>query len=312
MKSVLHFGGGDEELLNVASFFITGQLANNFKDAAAIRMQSVLVMQLARWAACGMPSVSLTAQQASALALSDLSEEQAEELKTPWPCFCLYTENAFGAECCELIIAHRIVRVDGPRWNVQCIGQKTMTGSYFARTSDLASPRGLEHEGRAISGTLTTERARVLYLAGRCVVSTCAAITESKDLLSRQTKTVTKGVLFNKKPKKNPKRKKVIVLGEGESYTFGLPVTVDVREHVRDFIASDVKRVCKVRWIVRGHWRDQACGPGRQLRKRIWIEPHEKGKLDAPRMVRTHKLGENSENTSGPDQAGSSTPHDPT
>lgn len=36
------------------------------------------------------------------------------------------------------------------------------------------------------------------------------------------------------------------------------------------------------RWIVRGHWRWQACGPGRSERVRIWIAPFVKGPEDAP------------------------------
>lgn len=36
------------------------------------------------------------------------------------------------------------------------------------------------------------------------------------------------------------------------------------------------------RWIVRGHWRWQACGAGRTERKRIWIAPFIKGPESAP------------------------------
>lgn len=39
------------------------------------------------------------------------------------------------------------------------------------------------------------------------------------------------------------------------------------------------------RWIVRGHWRWQACGPGRTERRRIWISPFVKGPEDAPLKV---------------------------
>lgn len=39
------------------------------------------------------------------------------------------------------------------------------------------------------------------------------------------------------------------------------------------------------RWIVRGHWRWQACGPGRLERRRIWIAPFVKGPDDAPLIV---------------------------
>jgi hypothetical protein len=36
------------------------------------------------------------------------------------------------------------------------------------------------------------------------------------------------------------------------------------------------------RWVVKGHWRWQAHGPGRAERKRIWIHPFIKGPEDAP------------------------------
>ncbi|SIF35524.1 hypothetical protein [Mycobacteroides abscessus] len=36
------------------------------------------------------------------------------------------------------------------------------------------------------------------------------------------------------------------------------------------------------RWVVRGHWRNQPCGPGRTLRRRIWIQSHVAGPADAP------------------------------
>lgn len=36
------------------------------------------------------------------------------------------------------------------------------------------------------------------------------------------------------------------------------------------------------RWLVRGHWRQQAHGPGRMERKPIWIAPHIKGPEGAP------------------------------
>jgi len=39
------------------------------------------------------------------------------------------------------------------------------------------------------------------------------------------------------------------------------------------------------RWLVRGHWRWQACGPGNAERKRIWIHPFVKGPEDKPLVV---------------------------
>lgn len=40
------------------------------------------------------------------------------------------------------------------------------------------------------------------------------------------------------------------------------------------------------RWVVRGHPRMQAYGPGRRLRRRIWIEEHEAGPPGKPLVVK--------------------------
>lgn len=37
-----------------------------------------------------------------------------------------------------------------------------------------------------------------------------------------------------------------------------------------------------VQWVVRGHWRQQPCGPARSQVRPIWIAPHIKGPEDAP------------------------------
>lgn len=45
------------------------------------------------------------------------------------------------------------------------------------------------------------------------------------------------------------------------------------------------------RWIVRGHWRWQPCGPGRSQRRRIWVNPFVKGPEDAPLSADTRVYG---------------------
>jgi hypothetical protein len=41
------------------------------------------------------------------------------------------------------------------------------------------------------------------------------------------------------------------------------------------------------RWVVTGHWREQACGPGWSLRDTTWVVEHEKGPEDAPLVRKT-------------------------
>lgn len=45
----------------------------------------------------------------------------------------------------------------------------------------------------------------------------------------------------------------------------------------------------KCRFIVRGHYRDQPYGPGRQLRREQWIAPHWKGPEEGAKIVHTYK-----------------------
>ena len=44
------------------------------------------------------------------------------------------------------------------------------------------------------------------------------------------------------------------------------------------------------RFVVRGHWRNQAVGPLRSRRERIWIKPHFKGPEDAQVIHRTYAV----------------------
>lgn len=40
------------------------------------------------------------------------------------------------------------------------------------------------------------------------------------------------------------------------------------------------------RWIVSGHWRNQACGEGYSERKLVWVSPHVKGPENKPLVIR--------------------------
>lgn len=70
------------------------------------------------------------------------------------------------------------------------------------------------------------------------------------------------------------------------------PVSVDVRKHVLEALAEGkAGHVPRVQFLVRGHWRQQAHGAGRAMRKTIWIEPHWKGPEAGKVLLRPHKLG---------------------
>jgi len=74
----------------------------------------------------------------------------------------------------------------------------------------------------------------------------------------------------------------------------GMPTTdvrlVDVRHRrIREpgsFGDQNPGRDWQSRWLVGGHWRQQACGPNRSERRPVWIAPHVKGPEDKPLKVK--------------------------
>lgn len=45
-----------------------------------------------------------------------------------------------------------------------------------------------------------------------------------------------------------------------------------------------------VRHVVRGHYKQQAYGPGRTLRKRIWVQPYHRGPEDGPKVSHLYTM----------------------
>ena len=60
----------------------------------------------------------------------------------------------------------------------------------------------------------------------------------------------------------------------------------------RDGAEGASGRQYRRRWWVGGHWRQQACGPGRTQRKPIWVSPYVKGPEGSPLVAkeRVHVL----------------------
>lgn len=79
------------------------------------------------------------------------------------------------------------------------------------------------------------------------------------------------------------------------------PVRVSVRSLVRrpQGRSGDTGRKATSRWWVRGHWRQQAWGKGRKLRKPVFIQPHTAGaqgaKVDKRPKVQVWRTGEKDE-----------------
>jgi hypothetical protein len=112
---------------------------------------------------------------------------------------------------------------------------------------------------------ITTEDSRATNILTRLTVGSCMALNEPGQLSK---------VPQSKKEKKNGVSK----------YRLNNKVTVDFSKHVRDYVAGVVSKHRTSRWVVRGHWRNQPCGPGLSKNKIIWIKPHWSGAATGERV----------------------------
>jgi hypothetical protein len=97
-------------------------------------------------------------------------------------------------------------------------------------------------------------------------------------------------LLSSKKRRKKAKAGKVV--DDRKDYVLGQAVKVDARRYLQDYLSGDSGRLAKLRWLVRGHFRNQAYGPNRSKRKQIFIEPFWKGPEQGAVNVREHKMGD--------------------
>lgn len=79
---------------------------------------------------------------------------------------------------------------------------------------------------------------------------------------------------------------------EQARYMLSAPVKIDLREHLHAALTGRKGASPTVQFLVRGHWRQQAHGPGHKLRRAQWIEPFWKGPEEARVLLRQHKVQE--------------------
>lgn len=82
------------------------------------------------------------------------------------------------------------------------------------------------------------------------------------------------------------------VVGKGKTWIVGREVRIskEVREAAVDVARGRHANAPTVRHVVRGHFRNQACGKGHQDHKRIYIKPFWRGPGEDPGKPRTYKV----------------------
>lgn len=264
-----------------------------------------LLLWSARWFEMGMPNVRITAQQAAALSLTDVDPEIAESLHAPWRAFSISFEgeafpvvlsddglpdapDATGKRWCNRVAITRYrgkvgERADGrraraePHWQVRLDVDSVSLWSGPETATELC--RKASHPWAPNDCTVPTSdlETRAVSLGKQLVVNV---------ILAMETHGITKAKGVGGKGA--PKGK--FGLRGCNDYVLGSPVKVNAIPAMHAYLEGTVSKAFKVRWVVRGHWRNQACGVGHADRARKWIEPYWKGREDDPTLIRDHDL----------------------
>lgn len=232
------------------------------------------------WIRSGMPSFTLGHKVAAQMMSTRVAPSVLETLRPPWQHFCikvppgllhLTTETA-TAQVTHVLIGH----VHGSWWKfVLTDGQVVM------HTCEPTLPKLLEPHN-FVEELCTMETSELDVRTGRLINNLVVALLVHLEERQQDIKPVGPAKQWDRKPP-NPKDLRV------NCFDVRAPIRVDCREAVAQYLRGTGSAVT-VRTLVMAHWKDQPHGPGRQERKRIFIEPYWRGPEGAATVVRPHAL----------------------
>jgi len=267
---------------------------------------------LARWHAGGLPRIRLSHGLASKLALTDPTGIEADEIRMPFPCYLLELPFPVGPVVLEdgtqdaaaiLVMDYRLstsrtrpkpechslaelladlVRVrDSTMWD-----RRMIHGIVYSDTAQIrvAMPMVSSVEFRPAESGLVARDRRAGLLSSRIIINLALYIKHIDTTVSSET--ASGGRTVNNDH------------GLGSIlYEVGNEVKLErtLRDAARAFCMSGAahkKWKLDKRFIVRGHWKRQACGAERSERRLVFVAPYWKGPADAPVLARVYTGGE--------------------
>lgn len=250
----------------------------------ATLLEAHLLTWSVEWPALAFPTVQYTHRAAAALICT---APPREEPRPPWPCFLLRVPSGLialaGTEGSDDWVSMVIVRLVADRWFHMAFASTCQVHRFGATSDGLLNDLPNEADSGSVPESafpipMTTQDDRASACIARLILNTSLAMSDPDAVRPIGKGHAYKGPLVHSPPR-------VFELGTRR------PIKVDCREAVRDYVMGRGRsHLPAVRWLVRGHWRNQAHGPGLQERRKQWIEPHWKGPEDGPTAVRPHVL----------------------
>jgi hypothetical protein len=204
------------------------------------------------WYEHGFPKVEVGHKLSASLCLTDVPDDL--EVKAPWPAWSLVLPDGLLGDYAR----------------VWCLGSEVHC--VLSKGDPSRSPE--------VGGTSPIDS----ELLRNLVRGVCLAMSEPKDFEKKSSGAASKTKRHIGTPAFDQAR-----------YILSAPVTVDLRQQladVRNAPNSKTGGPPKVQFLVRGHWRRQACGSSRLDRKVIWIKPFWKGPEHGRILLRNHTVRE--------------------
>lgn len=262
------------------------------------------VMAAARWADYAFPVVQLASHRYAAALMAT---QPSAEARAPWPAFVIRVPNGLLSTESDKGVDEEITHVlvhQFDMWSIDEHGKRSESSFPGWNFWGLTGTIELHREGQRIEQLLDEKNGvhlsdvrpgdafqigvssrdeRTLALLTRLVLNTCIAVANQDSV--KPLGNHPKGWVRGPTPRKG-------VPSHVRTFKVGKPIQLDVREALADFVSGTRGSKPKtVRFVVRGHWRNQACGVGMQTRKLMWIEPYWKGPQEAAILQRPHVVG---------------------
>lgn len=250
----------------------------------------------AAWYDCGMPTVEVSHKLSAAFMVTQASKDVIEEVMPPFKTFLIEvpdklihvkdsTQDAL-VEVRALLVSRLKMADDVYVWmyfacttgNVHIWRYGRDLNIFVKGDTQSNVPKG------PLDMDLEDIDERAAAMLGRLMINTCMYMTNQGD----EARPVGRG----HQAYRGPGRRRESPEPLRRVFKLTPDVKHDFRESVRNYIAG-VTRKMTVQREVTGHWKhNQVYGPGRSLRKRLFIQPYWRGPADAPIAMGKHKIGE--------------------
>jgi len=245
----------------------------------------------AEWSRLGFPIVQTPHRFAAALMCTATPPMDDGDIRPPWPYFMIKVPSGLlsiaDSDGRQRDIEHIGCTYHAGHWGINAFTPETLLAVPWSSTEFLRDAKLADLDSTGVvfpeqhEMALDSQDERVFLCLARLILNTCLAFSDPLNVREVGKGHTKKASVSLARAALEPPPHRLFELGR--------PVTVDCREYVRSYVTGDRARLA-VRLLVRGFWRNQPHGPGRELRRQQWIEPYWKGDVGAPILLRPHEL----------------------